>query len=88
MSSVGSYVLSTRDRQKSEPDPSTAAAQVLKLFGSQPHSISELLSLTGWPESSMKTIVEDLRNRELVEGPDDKLRLTDLGYRAQLIVAT
>lgn len=88
MASIGSYILSTQDRIKGEPDPKTAAAQALKLFGQQPRSVGELLSLTGWPEDFLRNTVMDLRSRELVEGTDDKLSLTDLGLKAQSIVAT
>jgi hypothetical protein len=46
-----------------------------------------LLGQTGWPEDFLRTVVTDLKNRNLIEGTDDKLSLTDLGLKAQFIVA-
>ena len=87
MASVGSYILSTRDRRGGEPDPKAAPAQCLKLFGPQPLSFGDLLSQTGWPEDFLRAVITDLKSRNLIEGTDDKLSLTDLGLKAQFIVA-
>jgi len=87
MASVGTYILS-RDRKDAEPDPKTAPAQVLKLFGQRPIALTDLLSQTGWSEDFLRTVVTDLRRREMITGSEDKLTLTDLGLKAQYIVAS
>lgn len=89
MASIGSYILSTRQRTKGEPDPQLAAGQVLKLIGRQQRlSIVDLVSLTGWPQDYVKMVVNDLRQREMVAGSDEALELTGSGFKAQFIVAT
>jgi len=89
MASIGSYILSTRQRNKEEPDPQLAAGQVLKLLGQQqPRSIVDLVSVTGWPQDYVKMVVNELRQRELVAGSDEALELTPRGFQAQFIVAT
>jgi hypothetical protein len=90
MSSVGSYVLSINERTGGEEiDIKTACARVLKLLGSKSvSSYGALLSATGFSESLLREALTRLRRDELVTGTDDMLALTDLGYKAHLIVAT
>jgi hypothetical protein len=90
MSSVGSYVLSINERATgAEIDVKTACARVLKLLGSKSvTSFSALLSATGFSENLLREALGRLRRDELVMGPDEQLMLTDLGYKAHLIVAT
>lgn len=87
MATVGAYILSTRDRKGGEPDPKTAPAQALKLVGAQPLSFAGLLSRTGWQEDFLRTVVADLRQRQMIAGTNDMLSLTDLGLKARFIVA-
>jgi hypothetical protein len=89
-SSVGSYVLSINERAGgAEIDVKTACARVLKLLGSQSEtSFGTLLSATGFPESLLREAVSQLQSDELVEVKDQRLKLTELGYKAHLIVAT
>jgi hypothetical protein len=89
-SNVGSYVLSTSERAVSgDVDLQTACAKVLKILGAQKAmSLGALLSLTGFSVSLLRDVVAKLRKDELVAGSDDRLVLTDLGYKAHLIVAT
>lgn len=89
MSSIGSYILSTRQRMKGEPDPEIAAGQVLKLIGEkEQRSLVALISVTGWSQEYVKVIVDDLRKHELVTGNDDELQLTGPGFKAQFLAAT
>jgi hypothetical protein len=90
MASVGSYVLSLNERAGgAEIDLKTACARLLKLLGSQPvTSFGALLSATGFPVALLRGAVDQLKKDDLVTGPDDQLKLTDLGYKAHFIVAT
>jgi hypothetical protein len=88
-STIGSYVLSLKEKSASAAaDTQLASARVLKVFGSSTCSFGQLISKTGLPEDLLRSIIEDLRQRQLIEGEDEKLSLTPLGYKAQLIVAT
>jgi hypothetical protein len=90
MSSVGSYVLSINERAGgAEIDVKTACARVLKLLGLKSETtFGALLSITGFPESLLREAISRLQHDELVEVKDDRLTLTELGYKAHLIVAT
>jgi hypothetical protein len=88
MASIGSYILSTQQRTKEEPDPQLAAGQILKLIGQkQPRPLMDLVSVTSWSHDYVKTIVDQLRQQELVTGNDEALELTNSGFKAQFIVA-
>jgi hypothetical protein len=90
MSSVGSYVLSINERAGgADIDIKTACARVLKLLGAQSETtFGALLSLTGFPEGLLRDAVNRLERDELVQVQNGKLALTELGYKAHLIVAT
>jgi hypothetical protein len=90
MSSFGSYVLSTNERASgTDVDLQTACARLLKTLGANSAmSFGALLSATGFSETLLRDALVRLQRDELVKGTDDKLVLTDLGYKAHLIVAT
>ena len=87
--SVGSYVLSEQDRaHSSEIDPKIACARILQLLGKMdgPQSVGTLLSVTGFPEKVLQDAISILSKAGLVKVDDNKLSLTDLGFKAQFIV--
>lgn len=89
MSSVGSYVLSSKERSEGPVDPRAVCARVLKALprSRNPVSFRTLMSETRFPEAALYEAIEQLRRDRMIEGPPDGLSLTDLGYRAQFIVA-
>jgi predicted transcriptional regulator len=90
MGTIGSYVLSTRDRSDADDvDLQTASTQVLKTLGSSkgPVSVGALLSSTSLSESQLRDALQLLVKNGLVINTDDLFMLTDLGYKATLIVA-
>ena len=90
-SNVGSYVLSTNERAGSaQADLQTACARVLKLLGGSQAGMSfgALLSATGFSESLLRQVIAKLAEDELVKGHDERYLLTELGFKAHLIVAT
>jgi hypothetical protein len=87
--SVGTYVLSLKERQgKGDIDIQDASARVLRLLGRKPCPFAELASLSGLPVAALQEVVDGLRSKELVEQAGDVIRLTPLGYKAHLIVAS
>jgi hypothetical protein len=90
MSSVGSYVLSINERASGDDiDIKTASARVLKLLGSPSMaSFGALLSATGLSENLLLEVIERLQKDGLVSNTGGSVVLTDLGYKAHLIVAT
>jgi len=89
-SNVGSYVLSTNERAvPGDVDVQTACARILKVLGAQKGmSFLALLSVTGFSEGLLREAVSRLKTEELVAGSDERFELTELGYKAHLIVAT
>jgi len=90
-SNVGSYVLSTNERTGSaEGDLQTACARVLKLLGGSKAGMSfgALLSATGFSEVLLRQVVARLADDKLAAGNDERYTLTELGFKAHLIVAT
>jgi DNA-binding IclR family transcriptional regulator len=86
---VGSYALSLGERERlKEADPKTAAGLILRLFRTESVlSYEALLSRTGLPPAMMDDLVHYLIDNKFLTGERDAYRLTELGYRAQSIVA-
>ena len=96
MAAVGSYIRSLQERtaETDEVNSQAAIGQVLKAVGRATPSgersvtLINLISLTGLSEKTVRMAVAYLRDRNLLEGTDDALMLTDLGYKAQFVVAS
>ena len=91
MQNVGSYVLSLKDRlEERNVDPQVASAQVLKTLGrfQKPQTLGPLLSETRLTEADLLQILQALVQDNLVSVQNGEYSLTDLGYKAHLIVAT
>lgn len=95
MAAVGSYLRSLQEREETEAfDEKAACALVLKTVGrvtgpDRPAvAFDTLISLTGLPVPAVRTGVNFLIKSGLLTGDDDHLSLTELGYRAQFVVAS
>ncbi len=95
MAAVGSYLRALQEREETDDiDEKAAYGQVLKTIGrvagqDRPTvSFNALLVLMGLPVPTVRGAVDFLIASGLLEGSDDHLSLTDLGYRAQFIVAS
>jgi predicted transcriptional regulator len=91
MGNVGSYVLSLQDRTDGhDVDLQTASTQVLKFLGREKRaqSMGALLAGTGLSEFQLHAAIESLAKDGLVSSENENFSLTDLGYKAHLIVAT
>lgn len=88
MQSVGSYLSREELSRRAGLDPTSASVIVLKELGPQPKSFAALLSATAIPEAVLRQAIERLRAERLVDGNDGGYVLTDLGYKAQFVVAS
>jgi hypothetical protein len=89
MAVANSYVLGLPDRDAASIDTKSAGPLVLKALADQPHSLMELVSLTGLDEAKLKDVLTNLTSQGLV-GTDERgyAIITNLGYRAQMFVSS
>jgi predicted transcriptional regulator len=90
MAAVGSYIRSMQERPSvNQIDKQIAIGRVLRAVSPEaPVTFGGLISSTGMNEQTVRMAVDYLRKADLIKGTDEGLSVTDLGYRAQLIVAS
>ncbi len=96
MANVGSYILSTaQDRESRDITPKDAAPRLLKVIADKvvnakkdSCSFGELLSVTGFPETTVSGGLKLLQDSGMIEEAGDGYRLTATGERTHLLVAS